>query len=71
MFPKSNFKGFIANNAQANWNVVNIVYGSGDLSIMMIDKECIFFFHWIQTYNRHTKQLIKLGLQDQHNVFYH
>jgi hypothetical protein len=27
-----NFKGFMANNVQANWNVVQILYGSGDAS---------------------------------------
>jgi hypothetical protein len=34
-----NFKGFMANNTQANWNVVQIVYGSGDLSEPMADRE--------------------------------
>ncbi len=29
-FPKPNFKGFMANNAQANWNILKIVYGSED-----------------------------------------
>jgi hypothetical protein len=37
-FPKSNFKGFMANNTQANWNAINIVYGFGDLYVMMVDK---------------------------------
>jgi hypothetical protein len=27
---KPNFKGFMADSAQANWNTVRIVYGSGD-----------------------------------------
>jgi len=32
-FPKPNFKGFMVNNAQANWNVVKIIYGSKDPSL--------------------------------------
>ncbi len=27
--PKPNFKGFMVNNAQANWNAIKIVYGYG------------------------------------------
>ena len=30
-----NFKGFMADSAQANWNAVRIVYGSGDPAIRM------------------------------------
>jgi hypothetical protein len=29
-FPKPNFKGFMVDNTQANWNVVRIVYDFGD-----------------------------------------
>jgi hypothetical protein len=29
-FPKPNFKGFMVNNAQTNWNAVKIIYGSGN-----------------------------------------
>jgi hypothetical protein len=42
-FPKLNFKGFIIDNAQTNWNVVKIIYGSRDPFVMMVDKECAFF----------------------------
>jgi hypothetical protein len=28
--PKVNFKGFITNNARANWNVVKKIYGDKD-----------------------------------------
>jgi hypothetical protein len=34
-----NFKGFMADSAHANWNVVHIVYGSRDASMKMVDKE--------------------------------
>ncbi len=44
-FPKLNFKGFMADNTEANWNTVRIVYGSGDPSVRMIDKECTCLFH--------------------------
>ncbi len=37
--PNPNFKGFMAYNDQANWNVVQIVYGSGDPSESMVDKK--------------------------------
>jgi hypothetical protein len=33
-----NFKGLMANSAQANWNVVHIVYGSSDPSESPINK---------------------------------
>jgi hypothetical protein len=36
---KVNFKGFMADNAQTNWNVVRIIYGSGDASETMVDRE--------------------------------
>jgi hypothetical protein len=29
-FPKPNFKGFMVDSAQANWNTIKIVYGLGD-----------------------------------------
>jgi hypothetical protein len=44
-FPKPNFKGFMVDSAQANWNMVRIVYGSGDPSIKMVDKERTCLFH--------------------------
>lgn len=34
-----NFKGFMAENAQANWNIMCIVYNFDDPSEPMIDKE--------------------------------
>ncbi len=53
--PYPKFKGFMANNAQANWNVVQIVYGSKDASEPMVDKEQTCFFHWSQSMDAHTK----------------
>lgn len=31
VLPNINFKGFMADNAQVNWNVVKNIYGHGDL----------------------------------------
>ncbi len=61
-FPKPNFKGFMVDNTQTNWNVIRIVYGFGDPFVRMVDKDYTFLFHWIQSLNRHTKKLIKLEL---------
>jgi hypothetical protein len=54
-----NFKNFMINSRQANWNVILIVYGSGDPSEPMVNKERTCYFHWIQFMERHTKQQIK------------
>jgi len=59
MFLKSNFKVFMVDNAQANWNMIIIVYGSRDPSMRMVDKECTYLFQWIQSLDGHTTQLIK------------
>jgi hypothetical protein len=71
MFLKSNFKGFVANNAQVNWNNIRIIYGSRNLFIKMVDKKCTCLFHWIQSLDKHTKKLIKPTFQDQHNILCH
>jgi hypothetical protein len=44
-FLKPNFKGFMADGAQANWNMVIIIYGSGDPYVKMVDKERTYLFH--------------------------
>jgi hypothetical protein len=61
----------MADNAQANWNDIKIVYGSRDPYVKMVDKEHTCLFHWTQSINRHIKKLIKLRLQDQHNALCH
>jgi hypothetical protein len=60
-----NFKSFMAYNAQANWNVVSIVYGTGDPTVKFIDKERTCLFHWTQSLDMHTKQLIAPKFQDR------
>lgn len=44
-YRKPNFKGFITDNAQANWNVVRIIYNSKDMNMKMVDKNQTFLFH--------------------------
>lgn len=43
-----NFKGFMADNAQANWNAVRILYGNGNKEDPMEDRERSCLFHWTQ-----------------------
>jgi hypothetical protein len=43
-----NFKGFMADNVQANWNVIQIMCGSEP----MVNKEQMCYFHWIQFMDR-------------------
>ncbi len=70
-FPKPNFKGFMVDNMQANWNVVIIVYDSWDVNVKMVDKEHTCLFYWIQSLRMHTKKLIKFEFQDQHKAICH
>ena len=42
---KVNFKGFMADNAQANWNAVRKIYGVDDLSLPMVGRERTRLFH--------------------------
>jgi hypothetical protein len=37
----------------------------------MVDKEDTYLFHWTQSFDNHTKQLIRLELQNEHKVFWH
>jgi hypothetical protein len=43
--PNPNFKGFMANSAQKNWNIMQIVYGFGDPSELMVDRKQTYYFH--------------------------
>jgi hypothetical protein len=67
---KPKFKGFMADSAQANWNAVRIIYGSGDAAIPMKDQERTCLFHWTQSLEKHTKADIRADLQDQHRLLY-
>jgi hypothetical protein len=66
--PHPNFKGFMVDSAQANWNAICIVYGSNDQTQPMVDKECTCYFHWTQSMDKHTKQYIKPELHERHKA---
>jgi hypothetical protein len=68
-FPKPNFKEFMVDNAQANWNVIKIVYGLRDPYVRMVDKEHTYLFHWIESFNKHTEQMIKLSCKMNIRLF--
>jgi hypothetical protein len=64
--PEPKFKGFMADSAQANWNDVRVIYGSGDATIPMKDQERTCLFYWAQSLEKHTKADIRADLQHQH-----
>ena len=49
-----NFKGFMADNAMANWNAVLIVYGSGSSNVEMEKCERTCLLHWSTSLHKHT-----------------
>jgi hypothetical protein len=51
--------------------MVRIVYGWGEPYVRMVDKESTCLFHWIESLDKHTKQLIIIELQDEHKAFCH
>ena len=50
--PNVNFKGFMANNTQAIWNTVRMIYGDGDPSLPMVVRERTCHFHWFVSLDR-------------------
>jgi hypothetical protein len=64
--PEPKFKGFMADSAQANWNAVRVIYGSGDATIPMKDQERTCLFYWAQSLEKYTKAYIRADLQHQH-----
>jgi hypothetical protein len=61
-----NFKGFMYDSAQANFNAVRVVFGFGDPTIPMENRERTYLFHWKMALERHRKQLIRSNLQVEH-----
>jgi hypothetical protein len=41
----TNFKGFMADGIQANWNAVRIVYGNGDPKVPIENRKRTYHFH--------------------------
>jgi hypothetical protein len=68
--PKPKFKGFMADSAQANWNIVRVIYDSGDATIPMKDQERTCLFHWAQSLEKHTKADIRADFQHQQQQLY-
>jgi hypothetical protein len=64
--PNVNFKGFMADSAQANWNEVRTIYGDGDPSLPIVARERTCLFHWSASLNKVTQKYIKPSLQFQH-----
>jgi hypothetical protein len=60
---KPEFKGFMADGAQANWNAVRAVYGGGQT---MTDKERTCLFHYVQSMIKYTEKWIADEFQEQH-----
>jgi hypothetical protein len=58
----TNFKGFMADRAQANWNAVRIVYASGNAAEPMPNRERTCLFHSAQSMEKHTKADIRPDL---------
>jgi hypothetical protein len=52
-----NFKGFMCDSAQGNFNAVRILFGLGDPTVPIENKERTCQFHWRMSLERHTKQL--------------
>jgi hypothetical protein len=50
----------MVDSAKANWNIVYIVYGSGDSTMhMMTRNELVNFIYWTQSMDKDIKQSIK------------
>lgn len=62
----TNFKGFMADSAGANWHAVRKVYGNGDPNKCMENRERTCLFHWTKCLQRATSKNILPGFQDQH-----
>ena len=58
-----NFKGFMVDSAQTNFNAIRKIFGSGYKSIPMEGKERTCQFHWSMALDWHTNQFIKPELQ--------
>ena len=61
-----NFKGFMADSIQANWNTVWKVYGTGDPAVCMDGRERTCLFHWTLCLQRTITKNIKLEFHDQY-----
>ena len=61
--PNINFKGFMVDSAQANWNAVKAIYKDGDPSLSMVAREHTCLFHWYASLDKVTQKYIKPSIQ--------
>ena len=62
---KADFYGFMADEAQANWNAVRHVF-NGDKGNLMEGRERSCLFHWKQSMHQHTTKYIVAPSQASH-----
>ena len=62
-FDAAKFFGFMADEAQANWNAVREVFNEGE---EMVGRERSCLFHWEQSLNGHTTKYVIKTSQGQH-----
>ena len=59
------FAGFMADEAQANWRAVRMVYNKGPDNVMDgRERSCLF--HWEQSLHIHTQKHVNVKNQDEH-----
>lgn len=64
---KADFRGFMADEAQANWRAVRIVFNGGP-SNEMVGRERSCLFHWEQSLHIHTTKFIQKEHQPEHKA---
>ena len=67
--PNPNFKGFMCDTAQANFNALRIVYKSGNRSVPMIDCERTCLFYWAMIIHKDTENLIAKNSRTNTSAF--
>jgi hypothetical protein len=67
----TNFKDFMADNVQANWNAVRVIYGNGKKEDRMDDREKTCQFHWTQSMVKYTEKYIPEEFWEQHKKMCH
>jgi hypothetical protein len=61
-----NFKRFMVDYAKSNFNTVRILFGSGDMKILMENWEHTCFYYWTQSFDWHIKKLICPEFRNKH-----
>lgn len=63
-YKKPKFKGFMADEAQANWRAIRTVYNGGPDKVMKSqERSCLF--HWEQSLQQHAKKCIPPHSQEE------